>query len=107
MFEKAFFPLLYFTAFYIAANTLVLHEKIEKFIYSASVVVITFFVLRMVLHGIRHIIEAKIRKQENHEARLKQIKGIMAIINVIIWTLGIIFLLDNFGICNSFLPVLE
>ncbi len=97
MIEKAVLPVLYFASFYISANTLVLHEKIEKFLYAASVVVITFFILRLVTQAIKHVIETKIGKQENKDAKLRQVQGIMIIINIIIWILGIIFLLDNFG----------
>ena len=95
--ERALLPLLYFAAFYVSANTLVLSEKLQKILHAASVVVITFFALRLVTHAIRHAIDTKIGKQENAEAKLKQVKGIMVIINIVIWALGIIFLLDNFG----------
>lgn len=95
--ERSVLPLLNFTAFYISLNTLSLGEKIQKLLHAASVVVITFFALRLVIAAIRHGIENKIKRQENSETKLKQVKGIMVIISVLIWVLGIIFLLDNFG----------
>jgi len=95
--ERSVLPLLNFTALYISLNTLTLSEKIEKLLHAASVVVITFFALRLLIAAIRHAIESKIKKQENSEIKLKQVKGIMVIISILIWILGIIFLLDNFG----------
>lgn len=97
MIEKTVLPVLYFAAFYISVNTLDVNEKIEKLLYAASVVVFTFFILRLITNAIRHVIESKINKQENKETKLKQVQGIMIIINIIIWILGLIFLLDNFG----------
>lgn len=95
--EKAVLPLLYFGAFYLSVNTLTLPEKIHKLLHAASVVVITFFVLRLATQAIRHFIETRVQNQDNSEAKLKQVTGIMFIINAVIWILGIIFLLDNFG----------
>lgn len=95
--EKAVLPLLNFGAFFIAVNTLNLSDKAEKIIHGAYAVVITYFVLRLVTAAIKHAIEAKVSNQENAEAKLKQVKGIMIIISIVIWMLGIVFLLDNFG----------
>ncbi len=95
--ERSVLPLLNFASFYVSLNTLSLDEKIQKLLHAASVVVITFFALRLVIASIRHAIENKIKKQENSESKLRQVKGIMVIISVVIWVLGIIFLLDNFG----------
>jgi small-conductance mechanosensitive channel len=95
--ERSVLPLLNFTAFYISLNTLTLSDKVQKLLHAASVVVITFFALRLLIAAIKHAIENKIKKQENSETKLKQVKGIMIIISVLIWILGIVFLLDNFG----------
>lgn len=95
--EKAVLPLLYFAVFFLSVNTLNLPLKIQKLLHAVSVVVITFFVLRLATQAIRHFIETSVENQENSETKLKQVTGIMFIINAIIWILGIIFLLDNFG----------
>jgi len=95
--EKSVLPILYFWAFLISINTLQLNDKIQSFLKAASTVVITYGIIRFVSAAIRHSIESKIAKSENGEIKLKQVKGIMVIINIIIWSLGIIFILDNFG----------
>ena len=38
-----------------------------------------------------------VRQQSGGEEKVKQLYGIMVIINVFIWTVGILFLLDNWG----------
>jgi len=88
---------LYFASFYAAVSTLTLEDSVQKVLHIASVVVITFFTLRLVTAAIRHAIEARFAKEDDTETKLKQVKGIMIIINIVIWMLGIIFLLDNFN----------
>ncbi|MBN2612987.1 MAG: mechanosensitive ion channel family protein [Bacteroidales bacterium] len=95
--EKTALPLLYFTAFFISANTLQLTEKIQKLLHGVSVVVITFFILRLITAGIKHAIQGRYSKHDESETKIKQMRGIMIIINIVVWVLGLIFLLDNFG----------
>lgn len=95
--ERSVLPLLNFMSFYISVTNLNLSERLKTVLHAMSVVVLTFFVLRFIISAIRHFIETKLKDLENSDAKLKQIKGIMSIITIIIWVLGIIFLLDNFG----------
>lgn len=95
--ERAVLPLLNFGAFYLSLNTLKLGTKIENILHAVSVVLITFFALRLLIAALKYIIETRIMKQDDSEAKLKQVKGVMAIITVVVWVLGIVFLLDNFG----------
>lgn len=95
--ERAVFPLLSFGAFYISITTLNLTDKLHKLLHGASAVVITFFVLRLVIAVIKYAIESKMMKEDDTDAKLRQIKGIMVIIKIVVWILGIVFLMDNFG----------
>ncbi|MBN2486976.1 MAG: mechanosensitive ion channel family protein [Bacteroidales bacterium] len=97
MVERSVLPLLVFMAFYISVTNLNLSDRLEKVLRAVSVVVITFFALRLLISAIRYFIESKITKLDNSEAKLKQVKGIMTIITIVIWILGFVFLLDNFG----------
>ncbi len=95
--ERAVFPLLNFGAFYLSFTTLELTDKVYKLLHGVSVVVITFFILRLVIAVIKYAIESKMMKEDDTDAKLRQIKGIMVIIKIVVWVLGIVFLLDNFG----------
>jgi small-conductance mechanosensitive channel len=95
--ERAVLPLMYFASFYISINTLELAESLQKILHGASVVVIMFFALRLVTNAIRHFIETKFGSEADPDAKVRQVKGIMVIINIVIWVIGVIFLLDNFG----------
>jgi small-conductance mechanosensitive channel len=95
--ERTVLPLLNFGAFYISVTTLTLNVKVEKLLHGISAVFITFFVLRLVIAAIKYAIETRMMKQDDSEAKLKQIKGIMVIIKIVVWILGVVFLLDNFN----------
>lgn len=95
--EKAVMPLLNYGAFYFAATHLHLSGRAEKILYNVSVVLITFFAIRLILATIRHALELQILKGENGQAKLGQLKGMMVIISGVVWILGFVFLLDNFG----------
>ena len=95
--ERAVFPLLNFGAFYLSVTTLDLSDKIHNLLHGISAVVITFFVLRLVVAVIKYAIESKMKIEDDTDAKLRQIKGIMVIIRIVVWILGLVFLLDNFG----------
>lgn len=95
--ERAVMPLLNYAAFYFAASSLELSTKVATIIHNASAVLIAFFIIRLILATIRHTLEQQILRTENGETKLGQLKGMMVIISGVIWALGLVFLLDNFG----------
>jgi small-conductance mechanosensitive channel len=95
--EKFGLPILNFVVIYSGLSYLIFSEKADKFIDNAVVVVITFYVIRMLSSFIRLTLESFISRQEGGQEKLKQLNGIMLIINVIIWAVGLLFLFDNLG----------
>ena len=95
--EKYGLPILNFTIFYWGLHYLQLSEKAERMIDRATVVVIVYFVVRIISSIIRRSMESWVLQQENGEAKLKQISGIMIVINICVWAMGLVFLFDNFG----------
>jgi small-conductance mechanosensitive channel len=71
--------------------------RLERVIQVAISVVVGFFILRLASSSMYFLLHAYIRKQENSDAKLKQISSLMIVINIVIWTLGAIFLFDNLG----------
>lgn len=82
---------------YWSINTLTLAPKGEKVLTVAVSVIIAFFVIRLLSSIIQIMLTTYVSKQENGREKIKQIGGIMIIINIVIWTLGAIFLFDNLG----------
>jgi small-conductance mechanosensitive channel len=99
--EKSIIPILYVLAFYLSVKTLALHPKFERAIDVVSVILVTFFIIKMITSafrfGLHSYIKMKAEAEEDAERRIKQIRGITAIVSFFIWVLGFIFLLDNLG----------
>lgn len=99
--EKSVIPVLYVLAFYLSVKTLTLHPKVERAIDVISVILATFFIIKMITSafrfGLHSYIKMKAEAEEDAERRIKQIRGITAIVSFFIWVLGFVFLLDNLG----------
>lgn len=95
--EKFALPALNFLIVYLGINYLELTEKADKIIKVAVAVLITFFLLRLVSRLALHGLQTYVRKQDQGEEKVKQLGGIMLILNLFIWAIGGIFLFDNLG----------
>lgn len=99
--EKSIIPVLNILVFYFAVKTLSLQPKVEKAVDVVSVILITFFVIKMITAALRFGLDSYIKRkageEEEAERRIKQMRGITAIVSFFIWVLGFIFLLDNLG----------
>lgn len=90
-------PVLNFAALYFGISYLELNEFGDKAMHAATVVVICFYALRLITILIRVSIESYVKRQENGEEKVKQLKGILLVVNLCVWFLGIVFLFDNLG----------
>lgn len=99
--EKSIIPVLNILVIYFAVKTLSLHPKVEKTIDVVSVILVTFFIIKMITAAFRFGLDSYIKKkaseEEEAQRRIKQMRGITAIVSFFIWVLGFIFLLDNLG----------
>lgn len=95
--EKFGLPILNFVAIYVGLSFLVLPEKVTRIIGNAFTVVFIFYLVRLISSIIRLMLESFIGNQEGGQEKLKQINGIMLLINGVIWLLGFLLLFDNLG----------
>lgn len=95
--QRSVMPVLFVVAFYLGMHYLVFSEKVQSVVRIAIMVVITFFVLRIITSFITYAFNKALLRQENNEQRQKQSKGILLIIQVIVWLAGFLFLIDNLG----------
>ena len=96
--EKTVIPLLYFGGFYLALHTLNITPKAEKIIQIASLVLVTFFSLKLIVSTMNYSLSVYLRRKGKSETRQKEIRGITTLLSILIWTLGFVFLLDNLGL---------
>jgi small-conductance mechanosensitive channel len=97
IFEKKLLPLFYFGVFYIAAKNLTLSLSLKKIIDVMGVVLLTFFSIQLFIALIHYILEKRWTRKEVDIEREHSVEIILPIIKVIIWGIGITFLLDNLG----------
>lgn len=95
--SRSLIPLLYFGVFYAALHYLVLTPATLKVINVLSLLYLTFFVVRLIIAVLRFVLMQYLGRQENGEEKKKQIRGVMVIISVVIWAMGLVFLMDNWG----------
>ncbi|MCX2741802.1 mechanosensitive ion channel family protein [Pontibacter anaerobius] len=90
-------PVLYFAVLYAGLDYLTLPARANKIILLATMVVITYLAIRIVASTVLLLLRSYISKQENGEEKVKQLGGVILVINIIIWGFGILTLLDNLG----------
>lgn len=95
--EKFALPALNFFIAYVGINYLTLSDTARQILNIAVAVIITYFLLRLISTIALHGLQSYVRRQERGEEKIKQLGGIMLILNIIIWIVGIIFLFDNLG----------
>jgi len=97
MVENSAIPLLYISAFCFSLSYLEFSTKVEKVVHVAYLIALTFFILKMTGAAFSKFVHSFIQREQNSESKEKQAGGLIIIANVIIWILGIIFLMDNLG----------
>lgn len=96
--EASVIPLCYVFVIYIALNTLHFSPAADKVIHIAWLVVLTYFLLRIITAAFKKFVHSFInRNNEDGTAKEKQASGLIIIVNIIIWLLGVVFLIDNLG----------
>jgi small-conductance mechanosensitive channel len=86
---------LQFAIIYWGLTYLHISPKAEKVIHIATSLIVTYFILRLISTVILIILQNRIRSQAQGETKIKQLGGLMLMINIVIWITGIVFLLDN------------
>jgi len=95
--EKSIIPLLFFGVFYSALTSLTFITRVSKIIEIASLFITTFFIVRFIASSILITLTYFIKKQERGEEKARQLRGMTVLINIFVWVIGIVFLMDNLG----------
>lgn len=96
-FEKFGMPVLNLVLMYYSIQYLELSTQIQKIVNTTLAVIVTYFIARIVLRIINASLEGYVRRQENGEDKIKQLKGIAIVINIVGWMIAAVFLFDNLG----------
>lgn len=90
-------PMAYFGGIYLGMRYLSFSDKVYNVTHIALLVVFTYYILRIITSAIKFSVYNYLEKQEGSEVKKKQAKGILTIVNAVVWVLGFVFLLDNLG----------
>lgn len=95
--EKSVIPLLYFGVLYSAVTSLTFIPRVSKVIEIVSLFITTFFIVRFIASSTLITLTYFIKKQERGEEKARQLRGMTVLINIFVWVIGIVFLMDNLG----------
>jgi len=95
--EKSIVPMLYYGVLYTAITSLSLNESVSNIVHIVSLFIVTFFIVRFVSSTIMFTLTYFIKKQERGEEKARQLRGMTVLINIFVWVIGLVFLMDNLG----------
>lgn len=95
--RSSLMPLLYILAIYAGLQYLNFSAKWRSVEHVAVMLIVTFYVLRMISSFIGYLFKNSLLQKEENVQRKKQSKGILLIVQLIVWLGGILFLVDNLG----------
>jgi small-conductance mechanosensitive channel len=78
-------------------NYLTLSEKASKYLHGAFVVVITYYAIRLISSTVLLILQSHVRGHDEGEEKVKQVGGIMLLLNLFIWAIGALSIFANLG----------
>ena len=96
--QKSIVPILFYSAFYFAFTSLNLSAAIRNVLNIVSAVVITFFAVRLLTSSLSYATSEYVSRQKKDDQRVKQLNTLNSLAQMIIWVVGILFLLDNLGL---------
>jgi small-conductance mechanosensitive channel len=95
--EKFVIPYAYLLINYAIITQLKLSPKVAHVLYVAITVITIFYAIRAINHALQFSVHLYMRRRNEAEARIFQLKGILNVIKVIVWALGLLVLLENLG----------
>jgi small-conductance mechanosensitive channel len=95
--EGALLPALYLGALYLGISYLTLSAKVNRLLHVAVLVVITFIIIRTITSALNYLINNALGNDAEDVEKKRQARGIILIINIVLWIIGLVFLINNLG----------
>lgn len=90
-------PFLYILGIYWGIRLLEMSDRMGKVVNVVILFTGTFFIIRLLAATVSYFINSYVGAHIEQESRRKQARGIIVLTNIIIWSIGILFLIDNLG----------
>ncbi len=95
--RRTLVPLLYFGVFYLAVASLALPQPLGRALRVSGIVLFTVVAVIFVQHLLRYVLTNVWLREAVEEGKRRTIGGLLPALNVCVWGLGVVFLLDNLG----------
>ncbi|MGL5939752.1 MAG: mechanosensitive ion channel family protein [Waterburya sp.] len=96
--EHNLVPIAYIGSIYLAVNNLSLHPILERVVEVLAIITATILAVRLLTAAVEYLIKIYwLTYQRDNDSVEQSIDALIPAIRVIIWVIGIIFLLDNLG----------
>jgi small-conductance mechanosensitive channel len=96
--ERDLIPIAYIASIYLAVGNLALHPILERTVNVIVVITSTILAIRLICAASEYIIKIYWINYQQDNVNLEQsIDALMPAIRIVIWLIGIVFLLDNLG----------
>jgi len=97
--DKKIVPLLYLGAFYLSTKNLTVSPLVQKIINISGSVILTYLAAKFILALAVYSVEFYWNKQgEGDTSQNAAYRGILTVLKLVVWSLALIILLDNFGV---------
>jgi len=90
-------PFLYFLVIYFSFNLIIVQPQVKRIIDIVIIVISTFFAIRLIVAFVTHLSKFYWTKGGEKVENEGSIKGLNTFISIVIWGIGVVFLLDNLG----------
>ncbi|THU42026.1 mechanosensitive ion channel family protein [Niastella caeni] len=95
--EGALVPALYLGGLYAGVSYLTLSARVERLLQIAVMVVVTFIIIKTITSALNYLISNALGHNAEDIEKKKQARGIIIIVNIVLWVLALVFLVNNLG----------
>ena len=96
--ERNLIPIAYIGIVYLAIKNLILHPILDRVIEVLAIITVTILAIRLFTAAVEYIVKLYWVTYHRHNINLEQsINALIPAIRVLVWMVGIVFLLDNLG----------
>lgn len=95
--ERYAYPVIFLLVIFGGVRWLTLPDRVNIFLRYAFTVGLIFLIIRLMTAAVRTAIGSYLAEQDETGVKLKQVRGIVLVLNAILWGIGLIFLFDNLG----------
>jgi len=94
---KFIYPILFALIVYAAFHWLTVSAQVAQYSGYFFKIVFVLLTMRLITGIVRSSVYSYLNQQHDAGSKLKQIRGIVIVVNSVLWAIGLIFLFDNLG----------